>query len=53
MNTETIKELREETGLSLSEIKKSFRRFCWRQGKALEILSLKAKEVAAKKEIEN
>lgn len=49
MNTETIKELREETGLSLSEIKKALEDSAGDKAKALEILSLKAKEVAAKK----
>ncbi len=49
MNTEIIKELRDETGLSLSEIKKALEDSNGDKIKALEILSLKAKEAAAKK----
>lgn len=49
MSTEIIKELREETGLSLAEIKKALDSSNGDKVKALEILSEKAKEVAAKK----
>lgn len=49
MSTEIIKELREQTGLSLGEIKKALDESNGDKTKALEILSAKAKEVAAKK----
>ncbi len=49
MSTEIIKELREETGLSLAEIKKALEFADGDKTKALEILFEKAKEVAAKK----
>lgn len=49
MSTEIIKELREETGLSLGEIKKALDVAGGDKVKAMEILSEKAKEVAAKK----
>lgn len=49
MSTEIIKELREETGLSLGEIKKALDNSNGDKSKALELLSEKAKEVALKK----
>lgn len=49
MSTEIIKELRDETGLSLGEIKKALDASDGDKVRALEILSEKAKEVAAKK----
>ncbi len=49
MNTEIIKELREETHLSLGEIKKALEEAAGDKEKALAILSEKAKIVAEKK----
>lgn len=49
MSTEILKELREETGLSLGEIKKALDASSGDKTKALEILSERAKEVALKK----
>lgn len=49
MSTEILKELREETGLSLGEIKKALEAVNGDKAKALEILNEKAKEVALKK----
>ncbi len=49
MSTEIIKELRDETGLSLGEIKKALDESNGDKVKALEILSAKAKEIAEKK----
>ena len=49
MSTEIIKELRDETGLSLGEIKKALDASNGDKEKAMAILAEKAKEVAAKK----
>lgn len=49
MSTEIIKELREQTGLSLGEIKKALDEAGGDKNKALEVLSKKAKIVAEKK----
>jgi len=49
MSTEMIKELREETGLSFSEIKKALDFAGGDKIKALEALAERAKEVALKK----
>ena len=49
MSTEIIKELREQTGLSLGEIKKALDEAGGDKNKALEVLSEKAKIVAEKK----
>ncbi|MEA4910497.1 Elongation factor Ts [bioreactor metagenome] len=49
MSTEIIKELREQTGLSLGEIKKALDESNGDKAKALEVLSEKAKAFAEKK----